>query len=30
MAQQRIDMLGDNTGVEEELFKTVTGREGGW
>ena len=25
MAQQRIDMRGDNTGVEEELFKTVGG-----
>lgn len=29
MAQQRIDMLGGNTGVEEELFKTVTGCGGG-
>lgn len=27
MAQQRIDMLGDNTGVGEELFKTVRCRE---
>lgn len=25
MAQRRIDMLGDNIGVEEELLKTVTG-----